>query len=409
MNKPPSDTGASLDWNTLCALLPPGWERQASEKKAFLRVRKFSSPEELLRVLLIHVVQDIPLAETAVWANLDGIPITHMAIQRRLAHCVEWIEWITEALAARLSLTVHATTTELPAGLAELPLIVVDATTVRQPGSTGTDQRVHLALDVQHDRTVSLQGTDAHTGETFRNFPIVPGALYIGDRAYGNRPGILHVVAGGGYPLVRINGRNLPLTTPEGTRFDLLGMFRTLPEHDPGEWPAGIPDTHPPVMGRVCAKRLDPAARARAEQRVREQARKRGRPVNPDTLEMAGFICVFTTLPESVADAQTVLDVYLARWQVEIRFKRDKHILRLGANPKKNPRIARAWLALKLLSVLLVEALRQKTEAAFFPSLHSRIPPGARTQSVARMEPVREGREKTHHPLDQSRQPARSV
>jgi hypothetical protein len=388
MNKETSNTSAPLDWYTLLSLLPLGWEEQAREAKAFVRARKFPTPGEFLRMLLLHVAGDLPLSETAAFWSLDETQITHMTIQRGLERCPEWIEWICNQLIADLNVKVRVSESTPGAPLSEIPVILVDGTTIRQPGSAGTNQRVHLALNVRADHTAALLGTDAHTGEKFGNFVIAPGALYIGDRGYGNRAGIAHVVRGGGYVLVRINAQNLPLDTPDGERFDLPGALRTLPEHEAGEWTVVIPGdpNSPPIAGRVCAQRLTPEARAKAEQQVRKQSHKKGHTVKPETVEMAGYLVVFTTLPRSVADAQTVLDLFRARWQIEIVFKRDKQVLHLGNNPKKNPRIARAWLALKLLCALLMEALRQKAEASFSPSAHSGVHPETGTQPVAGME-----------------------
>lgn len=411
MNEQRSHRIESLEWGALTSLLPSGWEQQAKEKKAFVRARKFSTPGELLKLLLLHVSADLPLTEAAALWNLDGEEITPMTIQRGLERCPEWIEWICDLLVARLNVDIHISEAKPPAPLSEIPVILVDGTTTQQPGSAGTDQRVHLAVDVHADRTAFLAGTDAHTGESLKNIPVTPGALYIGDRAYGNRPGIAHVVEGGGYVLVRINARNLPLTTPKGQRFDLLGALRTLPENRPGEWAVVIPgdaDTAP-IPGRVCAQRLTPEARAKAEQWVRKQSHKKGHHIQPETIEMAGYLAVFTTLPRVVADTRTSLELFRARWQVEITFKRDKQVLHLGANPKKNPRIARAWLALKLLCVLLVEALRQKAEASFFPSAHSGVHPETGTQPVAGMENAGLGSAATRYSARMSRQTVHHV
>jgi hypothetical protein len=379
--KPKPHTPKPITWDTVLSLLPPGWEAQATQLKAFVRSRKFASPGDLLQVLVMHVADDLSLQEAAAWMNLGGTKISHMAIQRKLKCSAEWIEWMCAQMAAGWGGTIEE---KAP----EIPVHIVDATTIRQPGSKGTDQRVHLELDVHHDRTAFVQGSDAHTGETFRNFAIQKGTLYIGDRGYGNRPGIAHVVTNGGYVLVRINAQNLPLKTTKGKKFDLLGALRTLPGYQCREWPAVIPGegNFPSIRGRVCAQRLDPESRVRAEKHVLEQSKKKGHQVKPETLEMAGYVAVFTTLPQEVASARKVLDCFRARWQVEIRFKRDKGVLNLGDCPKKNPLTARTWRALKLLCILLVEALRRYAEENFSPGSHTGKPTGTRTQPLAGME-----------------------
>lgn len=283
MNKETSNTSAPLDWYTLLSLLPLGWEEQAREAKAFVRARKFPTPGEFLRMLLLHVAGDLPLSETAAFWSLDETQITHMTIQRGLERCPEWIEWICNQLIADLNVKVRVSESTPGAPLSEIPVILVDGTTIRQPGSAGTNQRVHLALNVRADHTAALLGTDAHTGEKFGNFVIAPGALYIGDRGYGNRAGIAHVVRGGGYVLVRINAQNLPLDTPDGERFDLLVRsvpFRsTKPENGRSSFPEiRIP---PRLWGGYARNDLLPRHAPKRSSRFGNSRTRKGIPSSP--------------------------------------------------------------------------------------------------------------------------------
>ncbi len=43
------------DWELLLRFFPPGWEALASESGALKGLRKDKSPENLLRVLLLHL------------------------------------------------------------------------------------------------------------------------------------------------------------------------------------------------------------------------------------------------------------------------------------------------------------------------------------------------------------------
>ena len=85
--------------------------------------------------------------------------------------------------------------------------------------------------------------------------------------------------------------------------------------------------------------------------------------MRPETLEMAEYIAVLTTLDEQTTTAQ-VLELYRSRWQVELAFKRIKALLGAGHVPKADPMSARAWIYAKLLAVLLIERLLQ--QARFF-------------------------------------------
>ena len=83
--------------------------------------------------------------------------------------------------------------------------------------------------------------------------------------------------------------------------------------------------------------------------------------MRPERLEAAGFLFVFTSLPTAVP-AATVLELYRARWQVELAFKRLKSLLGLSSLNKHNPLTARAWIAAKLLLALLIEEMLAAAE-----------------------------------------------
>ena len=58
------------NWKVLLSLLPTGWQQAALEFGAVTRLREFTSPETLLRTLLLHVGLGYSLRETVVRARL---------------------------------------------------------------------------------------------------------------------------------------------------------------------------------------------------------------------------------------------------------------------------------------------------------------------------------------------------
>jgi hypothetical protein len=364
-------------WDQLLAGLPFGWETKARDLKAFVRPRKFKNAGDLLRVILMHVDAEFSLRLAAAWATeAELADITDMAVYKGMRRSVEWLEWIDNRILKRLR--THARIKRVGT-----PIHIADGTTVRQPGSVGIDQRVHFMWDASAQGPADYLAGSYKKGESFRNFAITPGTLYMGDRLYGNRAGIEHVANNGGYALVRINAHNLPLNTRDGGKFDLLGALRTLPEGGIGEWPVVLKGEDGPITGRVCGVRVDPETRMREEERARACSRKKRHAIKPQTVEMAGFVAVFTTLSPQQADTRTALDLLRARWQVEISIKCHKQILNLGENPHKNPEAARAWLLGKLLCFLLFEILRQQAED-FSPSERCGAPVRERALPVAR-------------------------
>jgi hypothetical protein len=73
---------------------------------------------------------------------------------------------------------------------------VVDATSISEPGSTGTDWRIHYAINLTNLQCDFFQLTDVSGGETWRRFPVTRGDILLGDRGYSNPNGVRHVVTG---------------------------------------------------------------------------------------------------------------------------------------------------------------------------------------------------------------------
>ena len=116
------------------------------------------------------------------------------------------------------------------------------------------------------------------------------------------------------------------------------------------------------IAGRVCAVKKDQKSTLRAQKQAREQAKKNKHKIRPETLEAAGYTFCFTTLEEEKFSADLVMELYRARWQVEIVFKRMKQLLKLGHLWKKDPQGAKAWIMGKLLVSVLIMALRFAAE-----------------------------------------------
>ena len=83
--------------------------------------------------------------------------------------------------------------------------------------------------------------------------------------------------------------------------------------------------------------------------------------MQPQTLEAAGYVFVFTTLDASHSATQ-VLELYRMRWQIELVFKRLKSLLGLGHLKKHDEQAARAWLQGKLMVACLIEKLLAMAE-----------------------------------------------
>lgn len=342
-------SGLKEDWQVIMRALPAGWEHKARELGAFQRRRGIDSAATLLRVLLMHLSHGCSLRQTAVRAAQGGLAqVSDVALLNRLRSCGDWFGWMVEQLVGAV----------VPAGREILPgrrLRLVDGSIVCEPGATGSTWRLHYAIDLATLRCDEAHVTPVTEGETFKRFQVRTGDVLVGDRGLAHRDGIGHVLAHGGDVLVRLNLDNVPLQGPGGEPFALLPPLRQLTYGQAGDWRAQMREGQGLVTVRICALKKSAQQTRRAQDKLRKQAKKRQRQLKPETLEAAGYVVVLTTLLDEAADR--IMELYRARWQIELAFKRLKSLLQMGHLKKTDPQGAKAWLQGKLLVAALIERL----------------------------------------------------
>ena len=348
------------EWALLAKLLPNGWREAARTEGAIKRARDIKDAETLLRLILLHAGAGLSLRQATARAKVAGLAsISDVALLKRLRSSEPWLRWITTRL---LSDSVYA-----PSFFnidKERRLRVVDATTIQEPGATGTSWRVHYSIRLPTLVCDFFELTDVNGGETYKRLPIEQGDIILGDRGYCHREGVAHVLNSGGDVVVRLNSNNFPLLDRHDRPFDLLGRLRTLRGWKPKEWAVRFEASQDIYEARLCAIRKSPLAAERARKKAIREAKKKKRKILPATLEMTKYVFVLATFPYKVFDTNAILELYRVRWQVEMSFKRMKSLMQVGHVPKYDVSSARAWIQAKILTVLLIEHLQEK--ASFF-------------------------------------------
>lgn len=357
--------GLSEDWRLVEALLPDRWMDMARQLGAFQRARGIADARALLQVMLIHLGEGCGLRETAARASLAGIAqVSDVALLKRLRSCGPWFEWLAQALRAAPELRGAQPDAGAQGLLGGRQLRVVDGSIVREPGPTGSQWRLHYAIGLPGLQCQEVHLGPCDEGETLKRFAVHAGDIFVADRGYAHPGGIAHVLRRGGDVIVRMNLVTLPLMQP-GTdqRLDVLQHVRGLQAGQAGSWPAvlkvkaerGGQRAHE-IAGRLCAVRKSAAAAVLGRDRVRRESMRGRTQVQPQTLEAAEYVLVFTTLAPSVQAAQ-VMALYRLRWQIELEFKRLKSLIQLGHLKKHDARAARSWLQGKLLVAMLIARL----------------------------------------------------
>jgi len=346
------------DWALVQGLLPVGWQGKARELGALRRTRGVADAAILLRVLLIHLAQGCGLRTTAALAREGGLAdLSDVAILKRLKGCAGWFEWMAQGLRTKWLPEFPA----LSEAWAGRRIRLVDGTMVSEPGETGSKWRLHYSVGLPALNCDEVIVSTQKEGETLKRFAVCPGDVLIADRGYAQAGGIAHVRAHQGDVIIRTNLVTLPLHDRQGVRLDPLAHLRTLQVGQCGHWPVWVKADKRLIRGRLCAIKKSVAAAQKARQRAQRESQRNGAQVRPETLEAADYVFVFTTLPQALS-ADTVMELYRGRWQIELAFKRLKSLVQLGHLKKHDSQASRAWLQGKLLVALLLDALLQTAE-----------------------------------------------
>jgi hypothetical protein len=207
--------------------------------------------------------------------------------------------------------------------------VLVDASTLGQPGGTGDDWRLPLADDLLAGRMHQVGVTDRRGGEHLERYRWHAGAVIVADRGYGYRRRVATAVRQQADVVVRIHPATFPLETEAGQPFNVLGWLRQR-GGAAREWHGWCRWAGQRYPVRLVAAKLAPTATRRARHRARRQAHKAGRTITTPTLAVAGWLLLITTLAAATWATADVLYVYRARWQVELVFKQMQQLLRLN-------------------------------------------------------------------------------
>lgn len=340
----------------------------ARENKALLRCRGIGNAADLLRTILAYAHLDLSLRMLGIWSVLLKISyISKTALLRRLQKCDLWLGKLIMLFLCQLKLDFPTSN--------PVSIKLRDASVICQPGSKGTDWRVHLGFDLGRMSMDWVEVTDRHGGESFSRFSPQPGEIYLGDRGYAFKSSVGHVLIAGAWLLVRVGWQKLPFEDTQGQPWNLIGWLRQAqlppggPPQEVGVW-VNTPQGR--FALRFLAQALPAEAAEEARRRLRKAAKKNQKGPDERSLFAAGFVLLATNLPVVQWNIAQIFQLYRFRWQIELVFKRLKSLLNLDGLRAKDPQLARVYLLGKILAALMIERLQlslAKQYAEHFSSL----------------------------------------
>src|SRR5262249_47812280 len=271
--------------------LPAETVQMARTCKAFVRAKKVKTPAQLLRVVFLYCGLDKSLREVAGTFTALYESIADQSGAALLRACRRWVQ------AMPRNISPLAAIGPLPVGRL---FVVINATSIQAQGATGTDHRLHIAMDLVSLQFLAVLVSDVHTGETLKHFTVAPGDIAVADRGYAQCQGMRAALQQGADLIVRLHPFSVILGDAPGAPFALcvalkrqrMETLRTLVvtlratggQHE--------------VRGWVHAYRLNVEQANRARHKCR-QGHKKGTP-SAESLLLAGWVLVFTTLAPAV-------------------------------------------------------------------------------------------------------------
>jgi hypothetical protein len=283
------------DWEReIVPRLPRGWSEQAKNLKAFQRSREIGGASDLLRGLLVYVYTVHSFQRLSLWSVLLGLAdVSANDWRKRLRQASDWLTWLLHE--------VLATCTPLSAWVAQAGfhrILLIDGTHLKCLGPKGMVWRIHTAFDLLTGRLTQLRVTDQKVGEHLEVFDLQAGDLVVTDRANGIRQRIAFVVKKQAEIVVRFSPRQLPLEEHSGINVVKWLKGCHAPAGRVVSKAVWIRYQGQQVALRCIGLRLSEEQRKAAQRRKKRKASKNQHQVQAETLYLAGWVLVVTTLPQ---------------------------------------------------------------------------------------------------------------
>ena len=358
----------------LQTLFGPTADRLARQTGFVQRLRQVT-PSALARTLSLFLVREPDASLTQLGQELGT---TASAVSQRLND---------PAAAAFLLELLHAALSELAktsAKRAGIPLLrrfngvyLVDGTTLALPatladrfagycgglypgdpsGMSAVKVLVRWRLDTSRSTDLHFEGATTPDAHLLRRLPALPaGALHIADLGFYEADFVRELSAQGVYWLSRLP--TLICVGEDRGRLQELAVWLDEIGRHADSWEGELwIGKVTGVRARVCVRRCPPDIAARRRRIVHARASRRGRTVSQRQLTLCDWWVLATNVPAELLSAIEAAELYRARWQIELVFKRWKSLGHLDVNRSLGAERALATLYGLLLGMVVADWL----------------------------------------------------
>ena len=248
----------------------------------------------------------------------------------------------------------------------KLRFIVIDGSTVQEPGATATTYRLHIAIDLINLSLHQAEVTTDKEGENLDHYTLAAGDVVLIDRGYNQPKTLVPFIDRGGEVVLRYNAHSMNLYEEgegeEATRMVKIDWYARLRKlgNRPSCVPVWLCHDNKRMQGYLHAIPLPAEKAAEARRKAHQRAKDKGRKPSTETLALSEWVLIFTSLPPEVLCTSTAAALYRVRWQVELVIKRLKSLLDVdGLRAHKGSKLAELYLHGKLLYAAVLEKMTQ--------------------------------------------------
>lgn len=304
-------------------IMPEGWEEAARKQGALRRSRKIKNASDLLKLNLLYLTSGGSFGKTSAMLKLTGeYSLNKNAVYERIKKSSKWLNWLCENICRK-----EIQIIEPPEWLKGRRPCLIDATDEPLPGSNKADYRLHYCVELFSLKMVEQHFTKAREGEKLSRFEKINSKdIIIADRGYSSKIGMVLLEEKETDYIIRYRSNGFNLYDEKEEKVDLASKLGKLEEEESADITLYYKNNKEYRQVRICAIRKTKEAEKEGLAKIKKSNNGKMRGAVSERQSIYNrYVIVATSLPQEISAAQ-ILELYRARWQIELVFKRFKSI-----------------------------------------------------------------------------------